>query len=374
MKKRTLMVAGLVLAMSLQMVACGNKTPMENTQSGVVNITGGETSTQNTQTEDTQDAPDTETEVVEIPVFPEILADDPTITTKEGLAIVENSAYEILTYSDGQGETYAEAINSAAESFDGIAKVYNIIIPLSSEVTFPDNARENLSSADQKAALDDILGNMSSKVIEVPIYNALMSHRDEYIYFRTDHHWTQLGAYYSYAEYAKYAGFEPEALSDYELVEYEGFLGSFYSDTKSAALKETPDVLQAYMPKSSSTMKVTEDDGDQYSWPVINDVSKYKAGVKYSAFIAGDNPYTVITNNDLSDGSACIVVKESFGNAFVPFLVDHYQTIYVIDYRYWNGSLVDLAKDNNVKDVIFINNISMVRNTYLIGKLRGIVE
>jgi len=52
----------------------------------------------------------------------------------------------------------------------------------------------------------------------------------------------------------------------------------------------------------------------------------------------------VIENKDLTDGSACIVVKESFGNAFIPFLVDHYQKIYVVDYRYWTGSISELAE------------------------------
>ena len=82
-----------------------------------------------------------------------------------------------------------------------------------------------------------------------------------------------------------------------------------------------------------------------------------------------DNPYTEIENKDLSDGSSCIVVKESFGNAFIPFLVDHYQTVYVVDYRYWTGSISKLAQDKNVNDVLFLNNLSMIRNKSLVGKL-----
>ncbi|MBQ1459336.1 MAG: hypothetical protein IIZ26_00175, partial [Oscillospiraceae bacterium] len=66
-------------------------------------------------------------------------------------------------------------------------------------------------------------------------------------------------------------------------------------------------------------------------------------------------------------------VKESFGNAFVPYLVDHYQTIHVIDYRYWDGNLADFVRKNGVQDVIFINNLSAIRSTYLMGKLQGIV-
>ena len=79
-------------------------------------------------------------------------------------------------------------------------------------------------------------------------------------------------------------------------------------------------------------------------------------------------------NKTVTDGSACVVVKESFGNAFVPFLVDHYQYIYVIDYRYWEGSISDLVKEKGATDVILLNNLSMIRNKYLVGQFQGVVK
>lgn len=66
------------------------------------------------------------------------------------------------------------------------------------------------------------------------------------------------------------------------------------------------------------------------------------------------------------------MVKESFGNAFVPFLVDHYQTVYVVDYRYYGGSVTALARSKNVSDVLFVNNLSAIRGSYQIGKLNGV--
>ena len=78
---------------------------------------------------------------------------------------------------------------------------------------------------------------------------------------------------------------------------------------------------------------------------------------------------TVITNKNIKDSSSCVVVKESFGNALVPYLTDHFSKIYVIDYRYWNGKLSHLVKDKKIQKIFFINNISMTRNSYLVGKL-----
>ena len=136
-----------------------------------------------------------------------------------------------------------------------------------------------------------------------------------------------------------------------------------------------PWLLPLYYPISPDVSLVyTTDKGSSYSWDVIHDVSDYPSSIKYSTFIAGDNPFTEITNNNLQDGSACIVVKESFGNAFVPFLVDHYEKVYVVDYRYWNGNLIQMAKEKKVDDVIFVNNLSMIRSDYLTGKLGQIIE
>ena len=67
------------------------------------------------------------------------------------------------------------------------------------------------------------------------------------------------------------------------------------------------------------------------------------------------------------------MIKESFGNAFVPYLVDHYHTVYVLDYRYWSGNLQSFVREKGAQDVVFINNLSAIRNNYLMGKLQEMV-
>ena len=291
-----------------------------------------------------------------------------------GVAVVGNSAYELFTYRESSAKAYAKAVNALAKDLDGKAEVYDMVIPLSSGITFPDNLVEKIDSTNQRNAMLSIMGMMNSQVKSVDIYDALMKHRKEYIYFRTDHHWTALGAYYAYTALCEEMGFEPEKLEEYETREFEGFVGSFYNDTKNESLKKHPDVITAYLPKSEAKMHVTPAKGQDYDWDIIYDVSAYGASLKYSTFIASDNPFTEITNQTLTDESACIVVKESFGNAFVPFLVDHYQHVYVVDYRYWQGNLSKLAEEKKAKDVILLNNLSMIRNQYLVGQLQGVIK
>ena len=77
-------------------------------------------------------------------------------------------------------------------------------------------------------------------------------------------------------------------------------------------------------------------------------------------FIGGDRPLSIIENPNITDGSSCVVIKESYGNAFVPFLVNSYQTVYVIDYRHYTDNLISFVKEKEIQDVIFINNANAI--------------
>ena len=130
----------------------------------------------------------------------------------------------------------------------------------------------------------------------------------------------------------------------------------------------------AYHPVTTTARLVfTDSNGQETPWKIIYDVSDWRSDMKYNAFIGGDNPYTVISNPEVEDDSACVVIKESFGNALVPYLVDHYHTVYVLDYRYWTGDLQSFVKENGVEDVVFINNLSAIRNGFRMGQLLGMV-
>ena len=103
---------------------------------------------------------------------------------------------------------------------------------------------------------------------------------------------------------------------------------------------------------------------------MISDVSAWSSTSKYNTFIAGDTPYTIIVNESAAEQRSCLVVKESFGNAFVPFLTADYSDVHVIDYRYWkDGKIPDFVRDNSIDDVIFVNNLSATRAATLVKDL-----
>ena len=289
---------------------------------------------------------------------------------------IGDTGFELYSYTEKAAETYAASVNRTAGKLKGISDVYEVLIPLSSAVTLPDDYFGKIKSSNQRKALDKIIKKAGSDVKVVDMYDRLMEHRDEYIYFRTDHHWTSLGAYYGYERFCEEKGIMPITAERRENADFGDFLGSFYADTKkSQKMEKHPDRLKVYYPISKNlSLRYTNQKGQKGNWDVIHDVSNYPLAIKYSAFIAGDNPYTMIKNKDITDGSSCIVIKESFGNAFVPYLTDHYSKIYVIDYRYWDGDLFSFAQKKKVNDVIFVNNLSMIRSDYLTGRLAQITK
>ena len=216
------------------------------------------------------------------------------------LLLVDGAGYEYYNFVESTANDYITTVTDAGTSLEGTATVYDMVIPTSMGILLPQEFidKKGFNSNPQDKAINYLYSSVDAinpKVKTVPIYDVLKAHSDEYIYFRTDHHWTQLGAYYAYEEFAKLAGFKPLALSEFEKKEYTGFLGSFYSDSgNNPKLETNPDTVEAYFPPCDTTMNVVVPrNGDPLDdWPLIYDDSdgEYSASLKYNIFIAGDNP------------------------------------------------------------------------------------
>lgn len=296
-----------------------------------------------------------------------------TVETLGAIMRVGDTAFEYYNFVQRIADIYASNISYAADSLVGKAKVYAIIAPTSMGITLPDSMADTVKSSNQKDALDYIYNGMSSNVVKVNPYKTLRAHKGEYIYFRTDHHWTSLGAYYAYCDLMKSMGITPPELDVFVKREFGGYLGSFYRQTKSPYLAKNPDTVVAFEPPWTNTITTTLSPGNVLDKKIVSDGNALSQGNKYLCFISGDRPYGVINNPTITDGSSCLIVKESFGNAMVPFFVANYQTVHVIDYRYFDTvdsrKLAQFVTDNGIKDVVFVNNISATRNEALVNKI-----
>ena len=285
-----------------------------------------------------------------------------------GYYLVGDTAYELYAFSKANAPIYTSLMNKAAATLEGKAKVYDLIIPLHYSFALSAEVQDQHKLPDAGQAIDYMYSGMNDNVHTVNAYAALMAHKDEYIYFRTDHHWTATGAYYAYEAYCKAAGITPTPLSSYEKMTFGGFLGTLYSKTgQPAAMGANPDSVEAYVPKGTNDEYIYDENGGdrtRYRGGVVRkDTDSFYAAAasKYNCFLMGDHPLIEIHNENVSadrKGTTVLLVKESFGNAFAPFLVDSYEYIYVVDYRYYKGgTLGQLVADKGVDDVIFLNNV-----------------
>lgn len=291
---------------------------------------------------------------------PEPVLEDATIHVQPEklgkIYVAENRGFEVYGFSLAGADAYINMINSAAAQLKDIANVYDILVPTSIAVNLDEENQKKVNSNNQKDAFAYVYGHLDASIHQVPVLETLQSHNSEYLYFKTDHHWTADGAYYAYKALMEAKGMTPSPLSAYTKKEFPDFVGSFYQySNQSDTLKNNPDTVVAYVP-SCNDLVYTNTDGNEVNGHVVSDATSYSQANKYLCFICGDQPYERIENPNITDNSSCVVIKESYGNAFVPFLVNSYQTVHVVDYRYFTGNLINLVKQNQIQDVIYLNN------------------
>ena len=118
----------------------------------------------------------------------------------------------------------------------------------------------------------------------------------------------------TYCAFCEAAGIEPNSLDDYQMMTFEGFLGSFYANLGSRPMATNPDTVYAWIPMGTNELTYTGTDGVEVSWAVIQDVSGWTQGSLYSCFAGGDQVWAEIHNPTIHDGSSCVVVKDPYGN------------------------------------------------------------
>lgn len=291
--------------------------------------------------------------------------------------VVGTRAMEIPSANEQIIESYADAVGRLADVMGSGVRTISLVTPNGGEFYSPQSMHTGIHS--QKAMIEHCYAAMDAGIVTVDAYSGLREHADEYIYFRTDHHWTQLGAYYAYQKFCEAAGFEAVALERFQTGVYENFVGSMYTFTKGYPQSETlynnPDTLTYYLPIYETHAKYYADASLQNGVAVSVVYTQLPESTtnKYLCYIGGDTPVCVIES--AAEGGTCIVLKESYGNAFVPFLTSHYSKIIVIDPREFNRDgkpsldLASFAAEQGIDDLIVINYPYMINNTSYIAWL-----
>lgn len=220
------------------------------------------------------------------------------------------------------------------------------------------------------------LSQTDEQLTTIDFTEVLKDHQDEYIYYRTDHHWTTLGAYYAYTEYCREKGLTPVELSELEKHEVSDFYGTFYSKAKRPGQPSdtitwydvpiddfsfTANLLQDK--ELSQLGEVVEQDGEELlSVDTLMDERKFQTRDKYAAFTWGNPGYAKITsshnlNHTEGKTSRLLIIKDSYANSMIPYLTYNYDEIVVVDLRYLSKSVKDLMQQD-FDDIFVMYNFS----------------
>ena len=252
-----------------------------------------------------------------------------------------------------------DAIGAFCRNQTGV-KCYLMLVPDAASVQ-----REKLPAyapvADQAEQLKEIRSYLEKKenpVTEIPLYEMLREHREESLYYRTDHHWTTLGARYAYQSAAGQMGL-PGAENGEEKKLYpvsDSFQGTLAARS---GYRVPDDTIEVYWPDQEEELVVTYVQ-EQTKSASLYAAEKLKTRDKYGMFLNGNHPLTEIRTM-ASTGRKLLLIKDSYANCFVPFLTGDFEEIVLVDPRYYYDSAEKLMKQYGFTDVLFLYNL----NTFL---------
>ncbi len=277
-------------------------------------------------------------------------------TQKTNLLIYDGKIMEIFRRNTSGEENYITAVNYYAENLPEEVNLYNVLVP--TQLEFQSPMYSNIGSS-QRDTINRISAELDNRVTEIDVYTTLAEHYDsEYEYFKTDHHWTATGAYYAYCEVVKAMGMEPVDINDYEKKSIENMYGSLYSQIKGKTDGIEPDTLEYYETdpddKLELSMQGLDENGDWVSYDgVFYDLNQDEPA--YTFFFSGDQPMIEINNPEVTNGRTIIVLKDSYANAFIPWLCKNFENTIVIDPRTYWATVEDIFDLYDVTDVLIMN-------------------
>lgn len=271
-----------------------------------------------------------------------------------GIYITEDRMYEKLPEPDyDEIDLSVNSINKFAEMYD--TKTFVMIAPTSAGI-YADKLEPYLPQVDQKKLLNDVYGKFGDNVHKIDIFSAMYSARDEYIYYRTDHHWTSKGAFTAYKAAARKMGLP--CYEDYDVEKAaDDFQGTFYSKCLYDGIK--PDQIDIYKQGNNVlAYSLTLNDGinEEYARDIYFP-EFLETNDKYCLFLGHNRALTKIKTN-ADTNRKLLLIKDSYANSFVPFLVQNYSDISVIDLRYVKTSITDFVDPNEFDHTLFLYNAS----------------
>ena len=253
-------------------------------------------------------------------------------------------------------------LNYAVKHY-GKDHVHCIMLP-SKAGALPDSLPVFAGPFDTGKVLKGLKDSLDEPDVLLDAGEILRKHQKEYIYYRTDHHWTTLGAYYAWTQFAEAAGLPVKGLGYYQR---ETVFTRFYGTTYNKAhIGVKPNSVELFHNPGEKRIHVDMDDGKLVAGSVYFLEEAEKGFNKYNIFFS-KNTFKIVVTTQAGTGKSLLLVKDSFANCFVPFLAEDYDQIIMVDYRYGKVPMKDIMEQyKDITDVlVMFNTEKFMQNTKL---------
>ena len=249
---------------------------------------------------------------------------------------------------DGLDQTNLGYVTQLAGNTD--VPVYLGLIPSAAEV-WRDKLPEGAASWDQNAYLAQAA---DTGLPLIDFFAALTAHAGEPIFYRTDHHWTSLGAFYGANALLESLGREPLKEQDFtpETASTD-FNGTLYSQSGIHWL--TPDTMEYWVEEDGLTVTSWRTGSPEPG--MLYDRSYLDQKDKYSSFLGGNQPLCVIRNENARDGGRLLLIRDSYSDALAPFLAQSFAEVHLLDLRYYRLSPAQYAAENGIDQICVVYSV-----------------
>jgi hypothetical protein len=287
------------------------------------------------------------------------------------IVVYKGRAVQIAMGSYLSAARFAGIANEYHRALGPGVKVYVMAIPVGSDFYLP-HAIDH-GEMRERENIQQLYSDLDPGVVGVDAYSQMSQHTAEYIEYRTDHHWTGLGAYYAYRAFATAAGFTPLPLSAMTKKTIPNFLGSLYYYTRSDTLKQNVDQVDYYVvPYATQEYVYNSLTARPMTAHVYQETAK--GGNAYGVFIGGDHPLTQIVSPNSPTLRKIVIIKDSYANAFAPYLASHYREVWVVDYRYFKGNIASLMRQHGINEILFAHNTYVINGGFAVQRAQTMLD
>lgn len=207
----------------------------------------------------------------------------------------------------------------------------------------------------QSEYLLELKNGLDEKMQWIDMMEPMLEHKDEYIYYRSDHHWTTLGAYYGFEQFANAKKININADDWKSSLLSNSFYGTLAS--KSGYNSKTADEVYVYLPTQDTLSYVVKYIEEQKKSSSVYQSENLYKNDQYSVFLNGNHPLIEIDTTSKYD-KRLLIIKDSYANAMIPFILPYYSKIVIVDPRYFSADIQDLIDEDEITDILFLYNVN----------------